>query len=99
MEIYKQSLEGYESKFVITEDEAYFVPYLDRMDAPKMIEILGEIFDLDDPEVYREVDGKLFSGRIILGHYDPSNKEVVVSTPLETNEYVEKRIKEVFGNV
>lgn len=97
MQIYGQLVEGYENKFVITEDEAYFVPYL--KDAPKMIEILREIFDLSDPEVLGEVDGKIFGGRIILGYYDPSTKEVILSTPLEPNEYVQRRIREVFGNV
>lgn len=64
-----------------------------------MIDILREIFDLDNPDVLREVDGKIFVGRIILGYYDPSTKEVIVSTPLEPDEYVQNRIREVFGNV
>jgi hypothetical protein len=97
MKLYEQPVDGYLNKFVVTEDEAHFVPYLHRTDAPKMVEILGEIFDLDDPEVYREVDGKLFGGRIILGFYDPAHKEIIVHTPLETSEYVERRIEEVFG--
>jgi hypothetical protein len=73
------------NKFVITEDGAFFVPYLNRVEAPPFKEILGEIFDLDNPEVFREVDGKLDEGRIILGHSNPYNKEVDV--PLETSEY------------
>lgn len=99
MKIYDQPIDGYTNRFVITEDRAYFVPYSSKADAPQMIDLLGEIFDLDDPEVYREVDGKLFGGKIILGTYDPSNKEIIIHTPLEGSEYVEKRIKEVFGNV
>ena len=94
---YERPVEGYENKFVITENGAYFVPYLRSSDSPKMVEILAEIFDLSDPEVLREVDGKIFGGRIILGYYDPFTKEVVISTPLEPSEYVQKRIKEVFG--
>ncbi len=62
-----------------------------------MIEILGEIFDLEDATVHEEVDNKLLEGRMILGYYDPSSKEVVIHTPLETSEYVEKRLKEIFG--
>ncbi len=95
MDLHNRPIEHVENKFVITEDAAFFVPYVDN--TPTMVEILEEIFDLNDPEIYREVDGKLFGGRIILGHYDPSTKEVIISTPLETSEYVEKRIEEVFG--
>jgi hypothetical protein len=94
---YKQPVEGYENKFIITEEESYFVPYVDKGNAPRMIEILGEIFDLDDPKVHDEVDGKLLEGSVILGYYDPSNKEIAIHTPLETSEYVEKRLKEIFG--
>ena len=60
MRIYRQSVEGYQNKFVITEAESYFVPYDDKSDAPRMIEILREVFDLDDPKVHEEVDDKLF---------------------------------------
>ncbi len=96
MRVYEQPVDGYEQKFVVTEDEAHFVPYYRSTDAPKMIEILGEMFDLDNPEVVRDVDGRLFGGRIILGYYDPSTKEVIIHTPLETSEYVERRMREVF---
>jgi hypothetical protein len=41
--------EGQPNEFVITEDADYFVPCLDNSLA--MIEILGEVFDLDDPRV------------------------------------------------
>lgn len=97
MKLHEQPVEGYENKFVITEERAYFVPFFRGTDAPKMIEILREIFDLDDPQVLRDVDSKIFGGRIILGYYDPSTKEIIVSTPLEPDEYVEKRIGEVFN--
>ncbi len=96
MRLCDQPVDGYEQKFVVTEDEAYFVPYLREIDAPKMIEILGEIFNLNNPEVVRDVDGKIFGGRIILGYYDPSTREVIIHTPLETSDYVEKRMREVF---
>ncbi len=91
-------VDDHENKFVITNDEAYFLPYLNRDDAPTMAEILGEIFDLDDPQVHRDVDGRLFGGRIILGYFEPATKEVVIHVPLETSGYVEERIKEVFGS-
>lgn len=89
----------YENKFVITDDRAYFVPYRRELDWPIMRDILGEIFDLDDPEIIEEVDGRFSEGRIIVGYYYPSTKEVVIQVPLETSEYVEKRIREVFGDV
>ena len=96
MKLSDQPVEGHETKFVITEDAAYFVPSLHT--PPTMEEILQEIFDLNDPQVFGDVDGKLFGGRIILGYYEPSTKEVVIHTPLETSEYVEKRIEEVFAD-
>ena len=98
MRIYKQPVEDYENKFIITEAESYFVPFVNKSEAPRMIEILREIFDLDDPKVHDEVDDKLLEGRIILGYYDPSNKEIAIHTPLDTSEYVEKRLKEVFSS-
>jgi hypothetical protein len=97
MKLHEKPINHVENKFVITEDRAYFLPYLNRAEAPPFIEILGEIFNLEDPEIYREVDGKLFGGKIILGHYSPFNKEVIISTPLEISEDVEKRIKDIFG--
>jgi len=92
--LYDRPVEGHPNKFVITEGAAYFVPCPNN--SPAMIEILGEVFDLDDPEIFREVDDKLDEGRIILGDYYPSNKEISVHTPLETSEYVQRRLKEVF---
>ena len=97
MRLYDRPVEGHRNKFVITEGAAYFVPCPDN--SPAMIEILGEVFDLDNPEIFREVDDKLDEGSIVLGDYRPSTKEIIVHTPLETSGYVEKRIGEVFGDV
>jgi hypothetical protein len=97
LRLYDRPVEGHRNKFVITEDAAYFVPCLDNY--PAMIEILGEVFDLDDPRVHRDVDGRLFGGRIVLGYFEPATREAVIHTPLETSTYVEKRIGEVFGDV
>jgi hypothetical protein len=88
----------YDNKFVLTEDRSYFVPYRSELDFPPMLDILREIFDLEDPEVYRQVRSKLAVGRIIVGDFYPKTKEVVVQVPLATSEYVEKRIAEVFGD-
>ncbi len=94
MSLHDRPVEGHRNKFVITEDAAHFVPCPNN--SPAMIEILGEVFDLDNPEIFREVDDKLDEGRIILGDYHPSTKEISVHTPLETSEYVQRRIREVF---
>jgi hypothetical protein len=44
----------YDNKYVLTEDRSYFVPYRRELCFLPMRDILGEIFDLDDPEIYRE---------------------------------------------
>ena len=95
LRLYDRPVEGHRNKFVLTEDAAYFVPCPNN--SPALIEILGGVFDLDDPQVHRDVDGRLFGGRIVLGYFEPATKEVVIQTPLETNEYVERRVGEVFG--
>ena len=83
---------------MITEDRAYFVPYRREFDWPIMKDILMEIFDLDDPGIYKEVEGRFSEGRIIVGSYFPSNEEIIIHTPLERSGYVQRRIEEVFGN-
>jgi len=88
----------FDNKFVLTEHGSYFVPYRRELCFPPMEDILGEISDLDDSEVYREVRGGLAVGKIIVGTFVPKTKEVVIEVPLETNNYVEKRIRKVFGD-
>jgi hypothetical protein len=83
---------------VITEDRAYFVPYRREIVWPNMKDILIEIFDLDDAEVYEVVEGRFSEGKVIVGSYFPSTEEMIIHTPLERSEYVQKRIKEVFGD-
>ena len=95
MELHNKPMKQVENKFVITEERAYFPPCEDRDEAPRFIEILEEIFDLDGPE-YEEVEEKLSEGRIILGYYEPSSGGIEIHLPLESNDYVEKRIKEIF---
>ena len=97
MELYSKPVQEYKNKFVVTEDNAYFIPCVGNTDVPSFRYILNEVFDLDDPEVFKRVDDRLAGGRIILGYFDPSNEEIIVHTPLETSEYVEKRLKEIFG--
>ncbi len=85
------------NKFVLTEQRAYFFPYRREFCFPLIVDILREIFDLDDPGVYRKVRNKLAVGRIIVGDYYPSTEEVVIQVPLEKSDFVERRIEEVFG--
>jgi hypothetical protein len=86
----------FENKFVITEDRAYFVPYRRELDWPIMRDILGGIFDLCDPEVLRDVEGRFSEGRIIVGYYYPKTGHVTIIFPDEWSRYVERRIEEVF---
>jgi hypothetical protein len=89
----------HENRFVITEDGAWFVPYRRELDWPPARDILASIFDLDDPAVHECVDNMLDGGLLIIGSYFPSSGEVIVQVPLEPNEYVQKKIEEVFANV
>lgn len=87
----------FENKFVLTEDRAYFVPYRRDIDWPIMRDILMEIFDLDDPEIYEEVEGRFSEGKIIVGYCYPKRNQVTVAFPEERSEYVQERLREVFG--
>ncbi len=97
LKLFNEPIESCENKFVITEDRAYFVPFIKTLNKPGTIDILVHAFDLEDPEIYREVSGKLIAGKLIRGHYDPSTKEVVIMGPTEPSAYLERRIKDVFG--
>ncbi len=88
-----------ESRFVITEDGAWFVPYRRELDWPPARDILAAIFDLDDPAVHERVDSMLDSGSLMIGSYFPSGGEVIVQVPLEQSEYTRSRMEEVFGDV
>ncbi len=92
-----QPLESYENKFVTTEDAAYFVPFVKALDKPGTTDILSHAFDLEDPEVYSDVSGRLVEGRIIRGHYDPSTGRVVIVGASEPSAYLDRRIEDVFG--
>jgi hypothetical protein len=87
----------HETRFVLTEDRVYFTSYRREFDWPHVRDILGEIFNLDDPEVCGEVEGIFSDGKIIVGSYYPSTEGIVIEVPLETSGYVRRRIEEVFG--
>lgn len=85
------------SKFVITEDDAFFVSYEgSEVSPPDFVAILGAVFDLDE-EVFKSLGKSMDDGLLILGYYDPPSGEVDIHAPLERTEYVEKRLAEVIG--
>ncbi len=95
MELHDHPVQGQKNKFVVTEEEAYFSPVASG-DVPRFVDILAEIFDLDDPEVVEVLDDKFDSGRLILGYLE-ADGGLDIHVPLEQNEYVEKRLQEVLG--
>ncbi len=95
MELHDQPLRGQKNKFVVTEDKSYFVPCASGKDAPSFADILAEIFDLEDPEVVEALDEKVDSGKLVFGYLE-TNGELDIHVPLNQNEYVEKRLQEVF---
>jgi hypothetical protein len=87
----------YDNKFVLTEDESYLVPYRREFCFPPISRHPPRDLRLGDPGVCREVRDKLAMGLIVVGDYFPKTKEVIIQVPLETSDYVERRIEEVFG--
>jgi hypothetical protein len=49
--------------------------------------------------VYEDVRAEFSEGTIIVGSYFLSSKQITIDTPPEADEYVEKRLKDVFGDV
>ena len=82
--------------FVLTEHRAYFIAYRKEFDWPSIKDILMEIFDLDDPEVYTEVEARFSDGKIIVGYYYSKTGHVTIIFPDKRSGYVQKR-REVFG--
>jgi hypothetical protein len=97
MKLFERPLAYYrENKFVITVDRAYFVPYRREIDWPIMRDILGQIIDLDDPAVYRDVEDRFSEGRIIVGYFYPKIGHITIIFPEKRDGYVQRRINEVF---
>ncbi len=86
-----------ESRFVITEERAYFHPISKGKNRPGTIDILARIFDLEDPDVFNDVSERLLTGYVIRGHYDPSTGQVAIMGASEPSAYLLRRIKDVFG--
>ncbi len=95
LELHDHPVSGQKNKFVVTEGEAYFSPVASG-DVPRFVDILAEVFDLDDPEVVKVLDKMFDSGKLILGYLEEDGG-LDIHAPLEQTEYVEKRLQEVFG--
>ncbi len=95
MELHNHPVPGQRNKFVVTEEEAYFFAVVPDEDAPAFKEILAEVFDLSDPEVVTALDKGFNSGTLILGYLEADGR-LDIHVPLERNEYVNKRLREVF---
>ena len=93
MELHDHPVSGQKNKFVVTEEEAYFLPVLPD-DAPRFVDILVEVFDLDNPEAVKVLDEKFDSGKLILGYLE-ADGELDLHVPSNRSEYVNKRLKEV----
>ncbi len=94
----RESEEGVTHKFVLTEREAFLLACDEEGRYPDFSQMLGTIFDLDDPEVFEGVDGSLSEGRIVLGYWNPAARDVDIHIPLEVTFLMGTRLREVFGN-
>ena len=95
MELHDHPVSGQKNKFVVTEEEAYFLSCTCGDDVPSFADILAEVFDLEDPEVVKVLDEMFDSGKLILGYLE-ADGVLDIHVPLEQSEYVEKRLQEVF---
>ncbi len=99
-ELREVPLPGRENKFVIKDDEAWFLAFEDDASVPPLVEILVRVLDIDlaDEGVVSEVDAKLEDGRILLGYVSEDGKDVSVRSLPERHDLpVRKRLTEVFG--
>lgn len=97
VKLYRVPVEGEVNKFVLTGSRGYFAVYNEEEKSPDFVQLLHEIFNLDDEEVVREVDRALAEGRVILGYWNPETRELDVHAPHERTSAVEERLREVFG--
>ena len=95
MELHDHPVRGQKNKFVVSEEEAYFLPVASDKAVPSFVNILAEIFDLEDPEVVKVLDKSFDGGKLILGYLE-ADGELDIHTPSECSEYVNKRLQEVF---
>ncbi len=70
MELHDHPVPGRKNKFVVTEEEAFFVPCASGKNAPSFADILAQVFNLKDPEVVKALDEKFDGGKLILGYLE-----------------------------
>lgn len=99
--LFKEPAPGKRNKFVITEDEAWFLPIEDNAIAPRLIELLTAVVgdDRPDEETVEALDRKLEDGLILMGYASERAREVSIHSPTRNldNESVRKRLDGVFG--
>src|SRR5215213_8949307 len=96
--LHEHPVPGRKNKFVITEGEAWFLPFEDNTSVPSLGEILAEVLgiDLSDEEAVAEADAKLEDGRVLLGYVSADGRDVSVhSLPDPQNMTVRRRLAEV----
>ena len=90
---------GVTNKFVITEAEAWFLPFEDNTQAPRLCEmlvaVLGKAFD--NEEFSDELDARLEDGRLLLGYVRESGEVEIHSLVSAPGPAARARIREVFG--
>ncbi len=95
-ELHEAPLPGRENKFVITETEAWFLPFEDNTRAPTLHDMLAALVDLEDEEVKRKFE----DGRILVGYVSGKTREVAVDNwpidPDSDDEVVKTRMREIF---
>jgi hypothetical protein len=98
--LYEKPVSGKENKFVITEEEGWFLPFEDNTVAPTLSEILTAVVDADfsDPKVVEDYDRRLENGLVLLGYVSKDTGAVSVHLPDESiGEDMKGRLDEVFG--
>lgn len=95
-ELYKAPVGGRDNKFVITPNEAWFLPFEDNGSVPMLCEILAGVVDLSHEPAERDFE----EGRILVGYVAKQTREVSIHNwPLDLGsdgEAVRRRMREVF---
>ncbi|MDP9439216.1 MAG: hypothetical protein M3P49_10795 [Actinomycetota bacterium] len=99
LRLHKEPVVGGQNKFVITEDEAWFLPFEDNTQAPRLYEMLMAIFGeaLDDEEFSDELDARLEDGSLLLGYVREGGAIEIHSLLDAPGPAAHARIREVFG--
>lgn len=91
---------GKENKFVIIEDEAWFLPFENNDKAPRLIDILRAVTyeDFDDDQVVQAMEAQMENGVIIMGYVSKETGDVSIHLPdVIDSEIVRRRLDADFG--